>query len=169
MLNLFLDKISILLLRLYERGQKLRYIEFRTKYQISHSFRFNGKDILFYGDGIIICGDDSYIGYYSTLQAAKNCVISIGKNCAISHNVRIYTSSRIADQNLNQSKDNILSKSGDVIIEDGVWIGANVFINPSIKIGFNSVIGANSVVTKDVPPNSIVGGVPAKLIRLKSI
>ena len=58
-------------------------------------------------------------------------------------------------------------KKGDIIIGDGVWIGANVFINPDVKIGNNAVICANSMVTKDVVDNAIVGGVPAKLLRLK--
>ncbi len=66
-------------------------------------------------------------------------------------------------------KKNIPEKKGDVIINDHVWIGANVFINPGITIGENAVIGSNSVVTKDVDPFSIVGGVPAKLIRMKKL
>lgn len=94
-------------------------------------------------------------------------MVIIGKGCSISHNVRIYTQSLDADQDF--SKSGLIEKTGDVIVEDYVWIGANVFINPKIKIGKNSVIGANSVVTKDVPPFSIVGGVPAKLIRMKKI
>lgn len=59
------------------------------------------------------------------------------------------------------------SKSGDVLIGDACWIGANVLINPGVEIGRNSVVGANSVVTKDIPPNEIWGGVPAKFIRKK--
>ena len=52
----------------------------------------------------------------------------------------------------------------DIIIGDYVWIGDNVFIDAGVKIGSNSVIGANAVVVKDVPPNSVVGGVPAKIL-----
>ena len=58
--------------------------------------------------------------------------------------------------------------SKNIIIGDYVWIGANVFINGGIEVGENSIIGANSVVTHNVSPNSIVGGVPAKLIRKKA-
>ena len=50
-----------------------------------------------------------------------------------------------------------------------MWIGANVFITPGVTVDDNSIIGANSVVTKDVEPFSIVGGAPAKLIRIKNI
>jgi len=78
----------------------------------------------------------------------------------------MYSSSAVADQDF--SKNSIEIKYGNVIISDYVWIGANVFISPGVKIGNNSVIGANSVVTKDVEKFSIMGGVPAKLIRFKN-
>lgn len=52
-----------------------------------------------------------------------------------------------------------------IIIEDDVWIGTRVVILPGVKIGKGSVIGANSLVTKDVEPYSIMGGIPAKYIR----
>jgi len=51
------------------------------------------------------------------------------------------------------------------VIEDDVWIGRNAIILPGIRIGKGSIIGAGAVVTKDIEPYSIVGGVPARLIR----
>lgn len=54
---------------------------------------------------------------------------------------------------------------GNIIIEDNVWIGEGCVILPNVKIGQNSVIGANTVVTKDVPRNSIVVGNPGRVIR----
>lgn len=142
------------------------YERYRYKYKLNSGFRFNGLNILFYGNGEIIVGDDSYIGGYSTIQAIAEYKVIIGSKCQISHNVRIYTGTDKADQDFSLS-DRIV-KNGNVIIEDYVWIGANVFINPGITIGKNSIVGANSVVTKNIIPNTIVGGVPAKLIRNKS-
>lgn len=55
----------------------------------------------------------------------------------------------------------------DVIIEDGVWVGCNVTILKGVHIGKGSVIAAGSIVTKDVPPYSIVGGNPAKVIKFR--
>lgn len=86
--------------------------------------------------------------------------IIIGNDCLIGHRCVIATI------NHNQNPD----KRGDMVflpvkIEDKVWIGANVTILPGVTIGEGSIVAAGAVVTKDVPGNSIVGGVPAKLIR----
>jgi maltose O-acetyltransferase len=158
------------LIKLYNKMIKLssdnNFIIYRKVYNLSETFRFNGKDILFYGEGKIFCGDNSYIGNLSTIQASKDCFVKIGTNTSISHNVRIYTSSNDANQDMNSSneKNKIF---GNVTIGNGVWIGANVFINPGITIGDNVVVGANSVITKDLEFNGVYGGVPAKLIRHK--
>jgi len=58
-----------------------------------------------------------------------------------------------------------LYSKGEVIIKDNVWVGESVVILPGVTIGENCVIGANSVITKSFPKNSIIGGNPAKLIR----
>lgn len=52
-----------------------------------------------------------------------------------------------------------------VYIEDNVWIGAGAIILPGVRVGKNSIIGAGAVVTHDVPPNTIVAGVPARVMR----
>ncbi|HYH16697.1 MAG TPA: acyltransferase [Flavisolibacter sp.] len=161
-------KLCIRLYRKLKNWEKLdTYEQFRKKYQLHTSFRFNGDGIRFYGNGDLIAGEKSYIGSLSTIQISKDYFVKIGRNCRISHNVRIYTCSTIPDQDF--SNLNSLKRMGNVVIEDNVWIGANVFINPGITIGENSVVGANSVVTKDIPPFSIYGGVPAKLIRKKQL
>jgi len=163
--------LKILIHKIYIYGkdidQKMKYGKMREQYQIPGSFRFNGEGILLYGDGKIRIGENTYIGSLSTLQAFIGAEILIGDNCRISHNVRIYTQSLVADQDL--SSKSLQTYIGDVIIGDNVWIGANVFINPGVVIGSNAIVGANSVVTKNIGPFEIFGGVPAKLIRAKRL
>ena len=100
------------------------------------------------------------------MQSCDDCKIIVGKNCQISHNIRIYNSSADPHQDFTKSKIKPSIK-GDVLIGDGVWISANVFINPGVRIESNTVIGANSIVTKNLEEISIYGVVPAKLIRRK--
>ena len=57
---------------------------------------------------------------------------------------------------------------GTIIIENDVWMGANTTITRNVKIGSHSIVGAVAVVTKDVDPYSIVGGVPSKLIKYRT-
>lgn len=59
------------------------------------------------------------------------------------------------------------SESEPVIIDDDVWIGCRVTILPGVRIGKGAIIGAASVVTKDVPEYAIVGGNPAKVIKMR--
>lgn len=170
MYNTIKERVVFAILNFIEKcteiNQQRKYQRFRKKYKISESFRFNGTNINFLSDGEIICGEESYMGENSSIQAEKGFKVVIGNHCMISHNVRFYTCSAIADQDFSNRP--IKEKCGNIIIGNYVWIGTNVMINPGIKIGDNSVIGANSVVTNDVPANSIFGGVPAKLIRIKS-
>jgi maltose O-acetyltransferase len=160
-------KIDNIIFESIQRNQENKYLGYKNKYNLSNDFRFNGDDIMFYGEGEITALANSYIGSYSTIQSVKDKIVKIGHNTRISHNVRIYTESAVSDQDF--SSENLLKKSGNVIIGNYVWIGANVFINPGVEIGDNSIVGSNSVVNKNIPQNSIFGGVPAKLIKMKTI
>lgn len=61
-----------------------------------------------------------------------------------------------------------LSVKGPVSIEDNVWIGDRVYILSGVHIGKGAVVAANAVVTKDVPANTVVGGVPATVLKVMS-
>jgi acetyltransferase-like isoleucine patch superfamily enzyme len=63
--------------------------------------------------------------------------------------------------------DTHADKGGDVIIEDHAWIASRATILPGVRIGKGAVVASNSVVTKDVPPMAIVGGIPARVIGLR--
>jgi len=64
-------------------------------------------------------------------------------------------------------KDVDSQSKGDIIVDDDVWIGANAIVLSGVRVGQGAVIAAGAVVTKDVPPYAIVGGVPARLIRYR--
>jgi acetyltransferase-like isoleucine patch superfamily enzyme len=89
----------------------------------------------------------------------------IGNNVMIAPNVSILSTSHnygaIEISMVNQGE----TKPNPPIIEDNVWLGRNAVVMPGIIIGTGSIIGAGAVVTKDVAPFSIMGGVPAKLIK----
>jgi acetyltransferase-like isoleucine patch superfamily enzyme len=59
----------------------------------------------------------------------------------------------------------LVFSKGPVIIEDGVWIGEGACVLPGVRVGRFAIVGANAVVTRDVPPYTVVGGVPARPIR----
>ena len=86
--------------------------------------------------------------------------ITIGDNVLIGHNVVLAT----LDHNICVSKRAELF-AAPIVIEDNVWIGANVTIISGVTVGKGSIVAAGAVVTKDVPEYSIVGGIPAKVIR----
>lgn len=141
------------------------YDNYRRKYNIDPSFRFNGPEITFYGEGEISIDADSYIGRNSNISVRPNTAVSIGENCSISHYVTIYTGNRIANQDMSTAPIN--SETGNVDIESHVWIGFGAFITHNTTIGENAVVGAHSTVVQDIPPHSIAVGSPANVITFK--
>lgn len=113
------------------------------------------------GKGIAL-GDNSGIGINCRVGKGT----TIGKDVMMGPEVIIMTSSHIFNQtnipmNLQGTTFN------EVKIGDDVWIGTRAIILPGVTIGNGAIIGAGAVITKDVPRNAIVGGVPAKLIRYR--
>lgn len=111
----------------------------------------------------IVIGDGTSIHFYFHCGAAESVII--GTDVLIAS--RVYISDHDHDFE-NPDVPSIHSKrliSKPVVIEDGVWIGEGAVILKGVTVGKRSVIGANAVVTKDVPAFTIVGGVPAKVIR----
>ena len=111
--------------------------------------------------------DDVIIGDRSGL--GPNCFVhgptKIGNNVMMGQDCLLYTRNHDFSDVEKPMIDQGFSSKEIIIIEDDVWIGARVIILPGVKIGKGSIIGAGAVVTKDVDPYSMVGGVPAKLIK----
>lgn len=94
--------------------------------------------------------------------------INIGRYCHLGINLTIYAFNHnyMSDKYIPYDSTNIPKP---VKIDDFVWCGANVTILPGVKIGKSTIIGAGSVVTKDVPDLAIVGGNPAKVLKYRDI
>ena len=90
-----------------------------------------------------------------------------GGKLIIGDNVDIARGSWIFTLEHNPHDDYHSTQQGDVIIEDYVWIASRVTVLPGVRIGRGSVIASGAVVTKDIPPMSIAGGIPAKVIGVR--
>jgi len=112
-----------------------------------------------YGKNIFL-GDYVYMNFGCIfLDVAK---ITLGSNVFLGPNVQIYTATHpLVAEERNQG----LESGKPVMIHDNVWIGGAAILCPGVTVGKGSVIGAGSVVTKDVPANVVVAGNPARLIR----
>lgn len=112
------------------------------------------------------CGKNIFIGndflgnYNLTILDIRE--VHIGNNVMVGPNTLITTVGHPIDY---RRRRNYLACAKPIIIEDDVWIGGSVTILPGITIGHGAVIAAGAVVTKDVPPCIVVGGVPAKIIK----
>lgn len=102
-------------------------------------------------------GENSWIGEEAWLLNLDR--IEIGANVCISQRAFLCTG------NHDWSKESFDLVTQPIVIGDGVWICANVFVGPGVTIGENTVVAAGSVVTKDLPPNKICAGNPCVVIK----
>lgn len=123
----------------------------------------NVERLAFFGDGRgISIGDNSGMGVNCKIQ--RN--VTIGKNVMMGEDVIILTNSHDTEcadiPMINQGLKNL-----PVAIGDDVWIGDRVVILPGVTIKKGSIVGAGAVVTKDVPDYTVVGGVPARILKYR--
>ncbi|MCH3975138.1 MAG: sugar O-acetyltransferase [Bifidobacterium tibiigranuli] len=112
-----------------------------------------------YGENITI-GARTFINF--NLAALDVAAITIGEDCQIGPNVQLLTPLHPIDPEPRRDK---LEAAKPIVIGDNVWLGGGVIVCPGVSIGENSVIGAGSVVAKDIPANVVAVGNPARVIR----
>ena len=116
------------------------------------------------------CGRNIYVGWNSHINhnccvwASKNSRILIGDDVLMGPGVKIFSSNH-ATSDIDVPFNRQSNVESDVVIEDNVWLGANCVVVAGVTVGHDSVVAAGSVVTKDIPPYAIAGGVPAKHIK----
>ena len=122
------------------------------------------RNVIVQGSGILHIGLNSYISSFCVIGVNES--ISIGENVMIADSVSIRDTDHAFDRtDIPMKQQGITTKP--IVISDDVWIGYGAVITKGITIGQGAIIGANAVVTKDVAPFTIVGGVPAKLIKVR--
>ncbi|WP_196210803.1 DapH/DapD/GlmU-related protein [Citrobacter sp. Res13-Sevr-PEB04-36] len=103
---------------------------------------------------------------YASPHGEENDVhIIIEDDVLIGSSVHIYVSNHIFSDTLLPISKQGHSDVKSVILKKGCWVGANVTILPGVVVGENSVVGANSIVTKNIPPFTVVAGNPARFIK----
>jgi len=166
-------------------GRLIRRYYFRTRLNKSGPRLSIGMFVEFSSPKNISFGNEIYIVDRAVLRADEGTIIA-GDRFAVNGNVRIIadcggkiiignsvmigpnTVIRASNHQFNDATKDIWLQGqtgGTITIGDDVWIAANVVILPGVRVGSHSVIAAGAVVTKDVPEYSVVGGVPAKVIK----
>lgn len=117
----------------------------------------------FYKEKGILIGDRTYISPDANIDFTRPSLVTIGSDCYLNKGFTLLTHDFVTGVFRNVYKD-FLNSSGKVVIGNNVHTGHNVIILKGVTIGDNSFIGANSLVTHSMPPNSIIVGSPAKVI-----
>ncbi|WP_372592800.1 sugar O-acetyltransferase [Actinotalea sp.] len=112
-----------------------------------------------YGENIRI-GARTFVNYH--LTALDVAAITIGEDCQIGPNVQLLTPTHPIDPRLRREK---YEAALPIVLGDNVWLGGGVIVCPGVTIGDNTVVGAGSVVTRDLPPDVVAVGNPARVLR----
>ena len=160
--------------KIYDTGIIVNNMNLREKIVIGENTHIKGELLNFGHGGEISIGDNCFIGEQSRIWSALK--IKIGHRVLIAHSVNIFDNSTHPFNSVNRHRQFLQIISGQhpkninlneraVTISDDVWIGCMSIILAGVFIGKGAVIAAGSVVTKDVPDYTIVGGNPAKIMR----
>ena len=120
------------------------------------------------GEGCLQIGANTYVQSGCIFNPFVASII-IGANCMIAARCAFMPYQHSFADTSRPMREQPLTSRGDIIIEDDVWLGLNVCVMDGVTIGRGAVIGAGSVVTRDIPPYAIAGGVPARVISYRGV
>lgn len=133
---------------------------------IGHRVSLYGDVTIQTGDGgRVVIGDSTFIHSGCIISAYKGSVL-IGRDVMIAPNCAFYPYNHGMVPGIPMAEQPLTSR-GDIIIEDEAWISTGVILLDGVRIGKGAVVGAGSVVTRDIPDNAIAYGVPAKVIKMR--
>lgn len=181
---------NIVLSRLSWHFEKAHLLSVGKKISLGQFFELKGNEFISIGDNVVSrkflklhvwneykdkkTEEKPSLKIGSHASFGDNCYVSCANNISIGDNVLIGDNVFITDNFHGRSSleeleippaDRELWIKGPVKIESNVWLGRNVCVMPGVTIGYGAVIGANSVVTKDIPDRSVAAGSPAVVIR----
>jgi maltose O-acetyltransferase len=108
--------------------------------------------------GHLEIGNNVFINYGSSLVSSQH--VKVGNDCLIGTHVMVM------DCDFHRVEDKVWDTTGEpIVIEDRVWLGNRSIVLKGVTVGHDAVVAAGSVVTRDVPPRTVVAGVPAKVVR----
>ena len=136
-------------------------------------FRFDGTVTIgarFEADGLIMPVSISVVEG-ATLSIGDDLYMNAGTSIEVWHDVRIGRNclfgpfASVIDDDRHEVEPGAILHKGPTILGNNVWLGRSAAVMPGVTVGDGSVIGANSVVTRDIPPNSFAAGAPARVIK----
>jgi acetyltransferase-like isoleucine patch superfamily enzyme len=138
------------------------FVQNKGRIVLGERVRFDGRvvpvDLAAWEDATLAIGGGTFLNFGASISAAER--ITIGEGCLIGNYVVIM------DTDYHDLQDHARpGKSAPITIGDNVWLGTRVTVLKGVTIGSNSVIGAGSVVTSDIPEGSLAFGVPATVIK----
>jgi len=110
-------------------------------------------------------GHDSNLGDYCFVGAAGG--VTIGEKVLIGQGVRFHSENHVFTRTDVPIKEQGVTHAG-IVVEDDVWLGSGVLLLDGVRVGRGAVVAAGSVVTTDVPPMAVVGGVPARVLKMRA-
>lgn len=150
--------------------EQMPYISGNGKITIGNNVRLSGKPSISFNTKHgqipeLSIGDNTFIGHMCSIRIGKQ--VNIGNNCLIAAGTTIadIDGHPLDAKRRRDGETSALEDIHPISIGDDVWIGADALIMKGVHIGDRAIVAARSVVTKDVPPDTIVAGIPAKVVK----
>jgi acetyltransferase-like isoleucine patch superfamily enzyme len=152
------------------RMEELPYITGAGRIAIGDGVYLSGKSNIGFGRGgegapELVIGDGSFVGHNCAFHVARS--VRVGRHCLLAGGVRVFDmDGHPLDADRRRAGEPTPPEGvAEVVLEDDVWVGSGAIILKGVTVGARSIIAAGAVVTKDVPPDMIVAGNPARVIK----